>query len=201
VRGKPAKLGDPLTPLELEHLWYIVEGYTIKEAAEKLWVTNSAVQFHRYNLYIKLGVRTKKQAAAKAHELGLYVGGTLRAIYKVLICGARDYGNAARMRQEIRRLKKKAVRLNRELVIIEGEAPGADQLSRIIGQQEDVHIAAVAALWNTRHRGAGPQRNSIMLALEPDEVLGFHEDITKSKETADMLKQARKAGVPNRCTS
>ena len=72
---------------------------------------------------------------------------------------------------------------------------GREQEPRVIGEQENIHVCRVPALWQTRHQGAGPQRNSIMLALEPHEVVAFHPDLKKSKGTKDMLKQAEKAGI------
>lgn len=46
-------------------------------------------------------------------------------------------------------------------------------------------------------RGAGPIRNQAMLNHgRPDAVIAFHKDIASSRGTADMVKRARKAGIP-----
>ena len=112
----------------------------------------------------------------------------MKPFHRVIMCGARDWSNAGPILRELRRLKKEH---GNKLIIIEGEAPGADQMARVLAHQLDIHVAGVWALWETRHRGAGPQRNTAMAALQPDEVIAFHADITKSRGTADMVKQAR----------
>lgn len=114
-------------------------------------------------------------------------------IYKVLICGDRFWTEAAVIKRVLRALIKKHG--TRDLVIITGKAQGADQLAGYHARSMNVHVADVAALWDTRHNGAGPQRNRIMLALLPDLVIGFHDDLKRSKGTKDMLKQAEKVGI------
>lgn len=43
---------------------------------------------------------------------------------------------------------------------------------------------------------AGPIRNKQMLLEErPDKVVAFHNDLSKSRGTADMLRQAEKRGI------
>ena len=110
---------------------------------------------------------------------------------KVLICGARDYDNRVKIAEQIISLAT----AHRDLLVISGAAPGADSLAAEVARENDVHVAEVKALWATRHRGAGPQRNKVMLAMEPDLVLAFHPDLENSKGTADMVKRARRAGV------
>lgn len=119
-------------------------------------------------------------------------------IHKVLICGDRDWTAFGPIRRDIRALVRKygATRL----LIIEGECPsgGADVIARIVAEEENVHVARIHALWETRYRGAGPQRNSMMLALEPDEWLAYHEAIEASRGTKNMVSQLRKAGIPGK---
>jgi len=122
----------------------------------------------------------------------------MKRIYKALFCGDRNWSSQAAIRREIRRLKLYCKRHGYELVIIEGEAPGADILSRVTAEEENVHVARVAALWQTRHQSAGPQRNGIMAALEPHEAVAFHEDIRRSKGTKDMMKKLDAVGIPYR---
>jgi hypothetical protein len=119
----------------------------------------------------------------------------MKPVYKALFCGARDWEDPVPIRREIAALKLFCKREGFELVIIEGEAPGADTLSRVTAEISDVHVCRVAALWQTRHRSAGPQRNGIMLALDPDEVVAFHKNITKSRGTKNMIKQAQDKGI------
>jgi len=112
--------------------------------------------------------------------------------------GARDWSDSAPIRRELRALIE--IHGVRDLVIIEGECPsgGADLLARIEAEKLNIHVVRVPALWKTRYRGAGPQRNRIMRLLEPDEGIGFHADISKSSGTKDMAKQLKRAGIPYR---
>ncbi len=52
------------------------------------------------------------------------------------------------------------------------------------------------AEWKKYGRKAGPIRNQQMLDKDPDMVIAFHSDIAKSKGTTDMVRKARKKGVP-----
>lgn len=121
-------------------------------------------------------------------------------IYKLLIFGARDWNNLRAVEREFRkvlsRVKKEDPRT--ELVVISGGAAGADVHGEIVAIRNNCHVVRVDALWNTRRRGAGPQRNGIMAALQPDEAIGFHEQISKSKGTKDMKKKLDALGISNR---
>lgn len=131
-------------------------------------------------------------------------------MYKAIFCGDKNWHNAAPIKRELRRLKRK---YKDSLIIIEGGAPGADQLAGHCARIMDIHVAEVKALWDTRHRAAGPQRNDVMIDLlgvdwdHPDdpefncEVVAFHENIKKSKGTKDCVTKARKAGVKTKVVS
>jgi hypothetical protein len=122
----------------------------------------------------------------------------LISLYKVVICGDRNrkayYPTI--VRREIRALK--AIYGPTKLLLIAGGAPGIDTMVKEIGNEEDIHVAEIDALWNTRGRGAGPQRNLIMASLRPHEVIAIHASISESKGTARMLEIATKNGIPNR---
>lgn len=107
--------------------------------------------------------------------------------------GDRNYAHRSAIRRELRKLIRKQGTKN--LLIIEGGAPGADRMVKNECKMQDVHCATVDALWDTRHRSAGPQRNAVMLALDPDEGVGFHEDIENSKGTKDMYNKLLNAGI------
>lgn len=124
------------------------------------------------------------------------MGRERKKIYKALFCGDRNWSDRVSIRKEIHRLIKENGVTN--LVIIEGGAPGADYFSRIVAESNNVHVAEVKALWNTRHKGAGPQRNKVMRALEPDEVICFHDNIDKSVGTKSMKELAEEWGIPTK---
>lgn len=117
-------------------------------------------------------------------------------IYKVVFSGARDWSNSAAVRRELKKLIAKHGTTH--LVIISGKAPGLDTIAKIQCDNANVHCAEVGALWNTRYKSAGPQRNRIMLALGPNEVIAFHENIRKSSGTKDCVNQAKKLGIKTR---
>ncbi|MEP7359275.1 MAG: LuxR C-terminal-related transcriptional regulator, partial [Anaerolineales bacterium] len=64
-------LVEPLTRRESEILVFLSEGFSAPEIAEQLTIAISSVKFHIQNLYGKLGVNSKRQALARAAELGL----------------------------------------------------------------------------------------------------------------------------------
>lgn len=120
-------------------------------------------------------------------------------LYKVLIFGSRDWSDSGRIEYEL--IKLIARHGKNRLLIIQGGAPGADTTAGILAHRRSVHVARVDALWDTRYRSAGPQRNEIMALLAPDEGIGFHEDIKKSKGTKDMAKRLERHNIPYRIVS
>jgi LuxR family maltose regulon positive regulatory protein len=71
ARPQPEDLLDPLTPRELEIMRLIGKGYSNPEIASELVVTVNTIKKHTSNIYGKLGVRSRTQAIARAHELNL----------------------------------------------------------------------------------------------------------------------------------
>jgi len=81
------------------------------------------------------------------------------------------------------------------LVIIHGDAPGADQLADKWARLSQVAVRRHPADWTELGRAAGPIRNQEMLEEEkPDIVVAF----PGGRGTADMVIRAREAGVPVR---
>lgn len=122
-------------------------------------------------------------------------------IYKLLMFGDREWTNADAIERELFKVftfVKRTYARRVELVVIEGKAPGADTLAGYVAKNNNIHVCEVGALWETRHRGAGPQRNAIMAALAPNEGVGFHRNIAKSHGTKDMKGQLDKLGIPCR---
>jgi DNA-binding NarL/FixJ family response regulator len=60
-----------LTQREREVLKGIMDGKNSKEVADKLFVSKRTVDFHLANIYGKLGVKTRMQAAIKVKELNI----------------------------------------------------------------------------------------------------------------------------------
>jgi DNA-binding NarL/FixJ family response regulator len=66
-----AELPPKLTRRELEILRLVSEGRSNRQVAELLWVTDQTVKFHLANVYRKLGVRSRFEAARWALEHGV----------------------------------------------------------------------------------------------------------------------------------
>lgn len=61
----------PLTPRELELLALIDQRLTIQEIAEQLVISTNTVKRHTTNIYAKLGAANRREACARARDLGL----------------------------------------------------------------------------------------------------------------------------------
>ncbi len=70
-RPQPGEMPDQLTLRELEIMRLIGKGYSNPEIASELVVTINTIKKHTSNIYGKLGVRSRTQAIARAHELNL----------------------------------------------------------------------------------------------------------------------------------
>lgn len=107
-----------------------------------------------------------------------------------MVCGDRHWTDREAIREVLEKLWKEGYR-----VLIEGGADGADKIAGEEGTDLAYVVIEVKANWKRHHNGAGPVRNAVMLTLNPDLVVAFHHDLANSKGTANMVKQARKAGV------
>ena len=97
-------------------------------------------------------------------------------------------------------------------VVIEGLAKGADDCAHWWATQSPLHTSAgkvggygsieflhhaVQPNWEKFGKAAGAIRNQEMLDFgKPNLVVAFHNDISSSKGTANMVKIAKKAGIP-----
>jgi hypothetical protein len=110
---------------------------------------------------------------------------------KVLVCGDRNWDNWPSIWQTLRGLGPFTV-------IVEGEARGADKMCKYVAEKLGYEVLPYPAEWDTYGNAAGPIRNQQMLDENPDIglVLAFHDDLASSKGTKDMVKRARKAGIP-----
>lgn len=108
--------------------------------------------------------------------------------YRVIICGDRDWNATASITQLLRRMPPGTQ-------IVHGNCKGADILAGRIAQELGFNVIPMPADWKQYGRAAGPIRNTQMLDMGVDAVYAFHGDISKSKGTKDMLKQAQKRGV------
>jgi len=67
----PQPLIEPLSERELEVLQLMAEGLINREIASRLYLSQNTIKVYTRNIYGKLGVNNRTQAAAKARELGI----------------------------------------------------------------------------------------------------------------------------------
>jgi DNA-binding CsgD family transcriptional regulator len=65
-------LGDELSVAEERVLTRLLDGLSITEVAQELWLSPNTVKTHRRGIYRKLGVKTREELIARAMELGLH---------------------------------------------------------------------------------------------------------------------------------
>jgi DNA-binding NarL/FixJ family response regulator len=64
---------DTLSGRELEVLRLVAAGFTNREAAQKLFISEATVKTHLLHIYAKLGVRDRASAVAAAYQRGLLI--------------------------------------------------------------------------------------------------------------------------------
>jgi LuxR family maltose regulon positive regulatory protein len=74
--GKPAQpltqlLIEPLSQREIKILQLIAQGLSNREIGERLFLALDTVKGHNRNIFDKLQVKSRTEAVARAHELGL----------------------------------------------------------------------------------------------------------------------------------
>ena len=128
---------------------------------------------------------------------------------KVIIAGWREFKNYEILCEYCDKMLQN--KSNEEIEIVSGKAPGADALGESYAKLRNYKIAPFPALWNDmsepclrrkRKDGseynalAGPNRNQKM-ADYADVLIAFYNGNPKSG-TADMIRRARKKGIPVR---
>lgn len=108
---------------------------------------------------------------------------------RVLVCGGRDYGDAARVFSVLDEFHGGS----RITAVVTGAAPGADTLAERWARERRIPVERYPADWKAHGRAAGPIRNARMLdEARPDAVVAF----PGGRGTADMVSRATKADVP-----
>ena len=111
---------------------------------------------------------------------------------RLLCCGSRDWSDYEVVFSWLKHLHEKYI----IDVIIEGEAQGADTLSKRAGRKLGIPILPFKAQWKKFGRAAGPIRNQEMLHHgKPTMAIAFHKALKKSKGTKDMVERLEKKGI------
>lgn len=105
---------------------------------------------------------------------------------RVLVCGDRNWHNYEFIYEILSNYKDEID------VVIEGEAKGADSMAGLAAELLGIPVLKFPADWDRYGRAAGPIRNTQMLNEgNPDLVIAFHNDVTQSKGTKNMIEQAK----------
>ena len=72
-RMRPKLVEEPLTSREYDVLRLLAVGLSNAEIADRLIISTATVKTHTRNIYRKLGVSNRTQAAVLAHELPVHV--------------------------------------------------------------------------------------------------------------------------------
>lgn len=111
-------------------------------------------------------------------------------MFKVLICGSRDYSDEKKIERVISYLPKGTV-------VIHGAAKGADSIAGKIAEEVGLKVESYPADWKKYSKAAGPIRNRKMVVEgKPDLVIAFYSNKKESKGTKNMVFQANKEGIP-----
>lgn len=112
--------------------------------------------------------------------------------FRLLCCGDRNWT----AQWVIKRYLEQIIANNKIECIIEGEARGADIISRRVAALLDIPVEKFPADWKGKGKAAGVIRNQQMIDEgRPTHVLAFHNNIKSSKGTKDMMKRALKHNI------
>lgn len=112
--------------------------------------------------------------------------------YRVLVCGGRDYDDAETLVDRLDELVETKFPKDKRLVLIHGDARGADRLAESWAEYHKLKIIKFPANWKKHKKAAGSIRNLQMLEEgNPDIVVAF----PGGYGTANMIQQAQKYGI------
>jgi cysteine synthase len=112
--------------------------------------------------------------------------GTLDKGMRLLVAGGRDWRDEDTLRAVLDALGAGAG------VLIEGCAPGADQMAETWARDRGITIEHHPANWGQHGGAAGPLRNQAMIDSAPDLVIAF----PGGRGTLDLVRRALRAHVP-----
>lgn len=110
---------------------------------------------------------------------------------KVLCCGDREWNNWPVIYRALEGLGPLTI-------IVHGDARGADKMCGWVAKHKfGYEVRPYPAKWAEHGKAAGAIRNRLMFDSEkPELVLAFHNDLSKSRGTKDMVEYARSKGCP-----
>lgn len=113
-------------------------------------------------------------------------------MFKVIIAGSRDFNDYELLEKTMDKLLQD---VRGRIVVLCGEAHGADALGKRYAQERGYAVQSFPADWRLHGRAAGPLRNRQMAAAA-DACACFWDG--RSRGTANMIEEAKRAGLPLR---
>lgn len=119
---------------------------------------------------------------------------------KVLVTGCRKWDDVETVLKELQQFPSGTI-------IVHGGCKGADITAGVIAEELGFTVHSYLAQWDRYNFGAGPIRNQQMIDEEHRHeepinlCLAFHDSISTSKGTADMVTRARRALITCRIVS
>lgn len=117
---------------------------------------------------------------------------------KIVVTGDREWTSLETIHTAIQYVLDRFDLLPKELRLVEGECRGADKGCRIVAEALGVEVIPEPPEWKKFGKAAGVIRNQRMLDDHPDlkVCLAFHDDLSRSKGTKDMIKRCQKLSLP-----
>ena len=110
-----------------------------------------------------------------------------RVVFKLLVCGGRDYTD----KEAIWNLLDRAHAKFNITHLIHGCAKGVDRLAGEWANARGVQEVSCPANWERFKNAAGPIRNQYMAELDPNALIAF----PGGKGTKNMVEQAARHGI------
>ena len=110
---------------------------------------------------------------------------------KVLVCGDRNWTDRDKIKEVL-------ASLHDTNIVMVGEQRGVATLTWEAAKELGKVPMVYPSNWAKNRKAAGAVRDIEMLDDKPDLVLAFHYHIRLSKETVDLVTEARRRGIPTR---
>lgn len=114
--------------------------------------------------------------------------------FRILVTGSREFGSEIIIRTALRRAAIDA--RGRRIVVVHGDAPGADRAADKIARLEGWTVEPHHANWRKYGKRAGVIRNAEMVDAGADVCLAFFQYGAANIGTTDCSDRAKAAGIP-----
>lgn len=112
-------------------------------------------------------------------------------MFKVIICGSRDFDNYELLKTKCDNILKNKKESGEDIIIVSGCARGADSLGEEYAKENGYEVLKFPANWNKYGKKAGYLRNEQM-AEEANACIAFLRSDKECKGTKNMISLARK---------